>query len=119
MPSLNVEKPSYSKFSGSTYASALTAKFFAHLTDTVASKQLMNGLKQRIMELEIVPEDDHLKSRQEKTNGTHISAKAISSKADKNPWKGKYDRRKKPRDGDEVFSEPLAANDKEFRKHKP
>ena len=68
------------------------------------------------MNLKLLPEDD-FKSRNPKTGEeTHINRKVKADSQAKNPWHGKYDRRKTPRDTDIVFSIPLAANDRNFGK---
>lgn len=69
------------------------------------------------MNLKLVPEDGSFKSRgSEQGNETHISRKVKQDVAEKSPWRGKYDRRKVPRDTGVVYSVPLAANDGNFGK---
>ncbi len=71
------------------------------------------------MELEIVPEDDNRNSRLKNTSLNAIGTAAATLKAKKNPWKGKFNRRRKPRDGDEIFSVPLKSDGKNTQKPEP
>lgn len=67
------------------------------------------------MNLELVPENGVTASNQKNGNETRINRKVKADPAD-NPWHGKFDRRKIPRDPEIVFSVPLAANDGNFGK---
>jgi len=64
------------------------------------------------MDLKLIPEDNGFTTRGRKPgNETHISRNVKPEAVVKNPWRGKFDRRKIPRDEGVVFSVPLAAND--------
>ena len=69
------------------------------------------------MNLKLIPEDDGFKTSSRKQGKeTLISRQAKQEATGKNPWRGKFDRRKVPRDEDVVFSVPLAVNDGNFGK---